>query len=465
MKRHSSILRLMGTSLLGLSAACGGDEATVIDLGGSGGTASGTAGSGGDPGDTSSTVTSSASTGATGATGEVEVPLSITEDATWSADTTYTLTGLTYVENGATLTIEPGTTVLGGQRSALIITRGSQLIAAGTADAPIVFTSATPEGRRASGDWGGVVLLGEAPVNIEGAQIEGIDPALGRTGYGGSDPAHDCGTLRYVRIEFAGFEFSPDNELNGLTVGGCGSNTELDYVQVHLGSDDGIEFFGGTADLKHAVVSGAQDDSIDWDLGWQGRGQFLVIQHRQDSDAGFEADNFVDGQDNMPRSQPTLSNLTLIGAEGSRSPGMVLRRGTWGIIRNAIVMNFPAGAVDIRDPASAAGALAMPPALTVESSLFFDNGADGATHFADDETFADLAFFADPARSNVIGSDPALGSTSVTEPGFVPAAGSPAASGGAPPEGEFFDASATYIGAFEPGGADWTEGWTAFPID
>ncbi len=457
MKLHS--LRLTGlleTSLLGLALACGGDDPTIIGAAGSAGEANAGGTGGGNAAGTG---------GGAGEGTEVDVPLSITADTTWTADTTYTLTGLTYVENGATLTIEPGTIVLGGQRSALIVSQGSRLIAEGTEAEPIVFTSANPAGRRATGDWGGVVLLGSAPVNIQGAQIEGIDPAEGRTSFGGTDAAHDCGTLRYVRIEFAGFEFSPDNELNGLTVGGCGSATELEYIQVHLGSDDGIEFFGGTVDLEHAVVTGAQDDSLDWDLGWQGRVQFLAVQHRQDSDAGFEADNFVDGQDNTPRSQPTMFNVTLVGAGGSRSPGMVLRRGTWGAISNAIVMNFPAGAVDIRDAASAAGAAASPPTLTVNNSLFFNNGAEGTTHFTDDDTFGDLTFMTDAARSNVVNVDPQLASTSVTAPDFVPAAGSPAATGAATPSGDFFDASATYKGAFEPGGDDWTEGWTAFPAD
>jgi hypothetical protein len=453
--RTRNLSVLAQASLLALiTAACSDEEPTVIGPEGNGG----------------STGNMTGSAGAAGGTAEqdsnVDVPASINADTTWTADRTYTLTGITYVEDGATLTIEPGTLVLGGQRSALIVSQGSRLVADGTAAEPIVFTSANPVGRRASGDWGGVVLLGSAPVNIPGAQIEGVDPAEGRTSYGGADAAHDCGSLSYVRIEFAGFEFSPDNELNGLTVGGCGTGTTLDYIQVHLGSDDGIEFFGGSADLAHAVVTGAQDDSIDWDLGWQGRGQFLMVQHRQDSDAGFEADNFVDGQDNLPRSQPTLYNLTLVGAGGSRSPGMVLRRGTWGTVRNAIVMGFPAGAVDIRDEASALGALAAPPALSVDNSLFFDNGADGLSHFTDDDTFADLTFMSDAARNNVMDQDPLLASTSTTAPSFVPAEGSPAATGGATPANDgFFDASATYMGAFEPGAASWAEGWTAYPVD
>src|SRR5690606_13500288 len=132
----------------------------------------------------------------------------IASDTTWTADNTYVLTNLTYVAGGSTLTIEPGTVVQGREGSALVVTAGSRLVAEGTAEEPIVLTSAVAEGGRAPGDWGGVVLLGNAPINLPGGtnQIEGIDPTEDRGTYGGTDAAHDCGSLRYVRIEFAGFE-------------------------------------------------------------------------------------------------------------------------------------------------------------------------------------------------------------------------------------------------------------------
>src|SRR5262249_7456948 len=127
-----------------------------------------------------------------------------------------------------------------------------KLIAEGTRQAPIVFTSGQPVGTRESGDWGGVILLGNAPINVKNGtnNIEGF-PNSPDTVYGGNDPQHNCGSLKFVRIEYAGYELSKDNEINGLTLGGCGKQTKLDFIQIHKGADDGVECFGGNADIKH----------------------------------------------------------------------------------------------------------------------------------------------------------------------------------------------------------------------
>lgn len=404
----------------------------------------------------------------------VELSGDITEDATWTSDKQYILTDLTYVASGVTLTIQPGTVVKGDQGSALVVTRGGKLRAIGTKDEPIVLTSSSEDGQRRSGDWGGVVLLGAAPINVVGGenQIEGIDPNENRATYGGSDAAHDCGTLRYVRIEFAGFELSTDNELNGLTLGGCGSQTKLEYVQVHRGKDDGIEFFGGQVDAHHLVLSSIEDDSLDWDMGFRGRIQFVAIQQNPaDADCGFEADNQQDNNDASPRSKPTLYNITMVGPRGTSGTqhGMVLRRGTWGIMRNFIVTGFPKAGVDVRDTASVNGMTATPAELTIENSIFHDN----VLHFDDDADkdddggFDESVFLSDAARGNRMDVDPELPDAfNLLSPRFVPPASSPAATGGAtPPSDGFFDASATYIGAFQPGGEDWTAGWTSFPAN
>ncbi|RYZ31531.1 MAG: hypothetical protein EOO72_16690, partial [Myxococcaceae bacterium] len=210
-----------------------------------------------------------------------DVKGSITGDTIWKAGTTYTLKDYVFVESG-TLTIEPGVIVKGDTGSALVITREAKLNAVGTAEKPIVFTSSQAEGTRAAGDWGGVVLLGKAKINVAGGEntIEGFFATSGdtRTKYGGGDDAHDCGKLKYARIEFAGYELAEDNELNGLTTGACGTATDIDYVQVHKGADDGVEMFGGTAGLKHIVISQPDDDGLDYDLGWRGKVQFLVVQ-------------------------------------------------------------------------------------------------------------------------------------------------------------------------------------------
>jgi hypothetical protein len=466
---------LLGSTCLALPLlACDGDDPTIIEQA----TAENMAGS---PADSRAGGAGAASAGeAIGAGGAgntdttVEVSGDIASDTTWTKDKTYILTDVTFVVANSTLSIEPGTTILGGGvGSALIVTRGSRLEAVGTAAEPIVFSSNIPRGLRDPGDWGGVALLGSATTNVAAPLLEGIE-VEGRGAYGGNDDANDCGTLKYVRIEFAGFELSPDNELNGLTLAGCGTGTTIDFVQVHRGSDDGIEIFGGKVALKHVVLSNNQDDSLDWDFGWTGQAQFVVVRHDADtSDAGFEADNGNPSTDVAPRSEPSIYNATLVGGAGSTSPGLVLRRGTWGSIHNAIITGFPVSGVDIRDAFSVAGTTLAPPRLAIQNSIFFQNGADGLEHADaepldgsaadDDGSFDEDAFLRRADLGNRFDVDPGLPAPNdVTAPNLVPPAGSPAASGGAtPPAG--FDVSASYVGALSPGGSDWTAGWTAYP--
>jgi hypothetical protein len=271
---------------------------------------------------------------------EVMVMADITAATTWSCDNIYVLGAPVYVS--AVLTIEPGTIVRGaGGANALIITTAGRLEAAGTAEQPIVFTSDKSTGRM-PGDWGGVVLLGTAPINVAGGtnEVEGLMPGEARGTYGGTNAAHDCGTLSYARIEYAGFVFGEDNELNGLTVAGCGTGTTLDHIQVHLGLDDGIEFFGGTASIDHAIVTRAGDDGIDWDQGWAGNGQFLVVQQDNVGDQAFECDNLDAMNDATPRSSPTIWNVTVVGTNGAEQRAMRLRRGTAGDIGNGIFLDY-----------------------------------------------------------------------------------------------------------------------------
>lgn len=193
----------------------------------------------------------------------------ITASRTLSASREYLLRGAVFVESGATLTIEPGTKVYGEQatRGTLIIAQGGKINANVTAQAPIVFSSDQPVGKQERGQWGGLIINGRAPINTGTAFGEGD------TGqYGGTDPHDNSGVLRYVRVEYAGIEFSPDNELNGIAFQGVGDSTVVQYVQVHFNQDDGIEFFGGTVNLKYALVTGARDDSFDWTDGWARRG-------------------------------------------------------------------------------------------------------------------------------------------------------------------------------------------------
>ena len=196
-----------------------------------------------------------------------------------------------FVRAGATLNIAAGTRVIGesGSVGTLIVDRGGRLNAIGTAAAPIVFTSDQPIGQRGRGDWGGIIINGRAPVNFGSGEAAGE----GDTGvYGGNDPNDNSGTLQYVRVEFSGVEFSPDNELNGIAFQAVGRGTVVHHVQAHMSRDDALEWFGGTVDGKYLVMSNAADDALDWTFGWNGRVQFAAITQRgDDADNGIEADN------------------------------------------------------------------------------------------------------------------------------------------------------------------------------
>ena len=186
------------------------------------------------------------------------------EDRTLLADYDYLLRDAVFVQDGVTLTIEPGVTIYGenATNGTLIVSQGGKIIADGTADAPIVMTSDAAIGERGRGQWGGLIINGRAPTN------QGIAFGEGDTGaFGGDDPNDNSGVLRYVCLEYAGIEFSADNELNGIAFQGVGSGTVVEYVQVHMNQDDGIEMFGGTVNLKYVLVTGARDDSFDWTDG------------------------------------------------------------------------------------------------------------------------------------------------------------------------------------------------------
>jgi hypothetical protein len=258
-------------------------------------------------------------------TTSVEVSGDIATNTTWTADKIYTLKGFVYVTEGATLTIEPGTIIKGDKASkgTLIITRGAKINATGTADKPIVFTSSFGAGTRNAGDWGGIILLGKAPVNQgDNVGIEGGLDAKGNAAkyiqYGGADAADNSGTLKYVRIEYAGIPFSPDNEINGLTMGGVGSGTTLDFIQVYRSGDDAFEWFGGTVNAKHLLAIGSLDDDFDTDFGFAGKVQFGISQRYPtiadvSGSNSFESDNDGSGSDKTPQTSAVFSNMTLVG--------------------------------------------------------------------------------------------------------------------------------------------------------
>ena len=381
----------------------------------------------------------------------------ITEDMTMTAGNEYLLRGGVFVGddvNETVLTIEPGVTLYGesATKGMLVITRNSRIMAEGTADAPIVMTSDKEPGQRSRGDWGGLIINGNAPLNTG-------DEAYGEGGtgyYGGSNPHDNSGVLRYVRVEFAGREISPDNELNGIAFQGVGDATTVEYVQVHMNKDDGVEFFGGTCNIKYVVLTGIADDCFDWTDGWQGKAQFIVAQqYGDDADQGFECDN--NGEDNTaePFSDPTIYNFTLIGdPNGPESDiGVLLREGTKGHLYNGIVMGFGEYGLDI-DHQQTFDNIANGE-LVFDNCLFYAN----AEHFCtDDDGFNEQEFCMTTMSNNTTTSqNPLTSPYNTSSPDFSPTGQALTHSHKAPPGDGFFD-NVDYVGGVDPAN-DWTQGW------
>ena len=229
---------------------------------------------------------------------------------------TYLLKGWIYVANGSELTIEPGTIIKGDKetQASLIVEPGGKLIAQGTKEAPIVFTSEQPQGQRKPGDWGGLIVCGNAKNNQGVQQIEGGP----RTKHGGDNDADNSGVLSYVRVEFAGYPFQKDKEINGITFGSVGSGTQVDHLQVSYLNDDSYEWFGGSVNAKYLVAYSGWDDDFDTDNGYSGNVQYgLVVRNPRLADTsqsnGFESDNCADGAEVSPFTTATFSNITFIG--------------------------------------------------------------------------------------------------------------------------------------------------------
>jgi PKD repeat protein len=287
------------------------------------------------------------------------VSTDITSNVTWSG--VILLQNKVYVKNNATLTIAPGTIIRGdfNTQGTLIITRGAKINAQGTASQPIVFTSNQAAGNRGEGDWGGVVILGLARNNQPAgvANIEGI-VATTDTQYGGAFDNDNSGTIKYVRIEFAGIALEPNKEINGITFGSVGSATTVDYVQVSYSGDDSFEWFGGTVNCKHLIAYRGLDDDFDTDFGYRGKIQFaLSIRDQLLSDApgdsnSFESDNDAAGSNAQPLTSPIFSNITLVGPKGNGSPlptgekfekAFRLRRNTATSVFNSLVTGWEKG--------------------------------------------------------------------------------------------------------------------------
>ncbi|MCA8831887.1 T9SS type A sorting domain-containing protein [Hymenobacter pini] len=281
----------------------------------------------------------------------------ITQNTTWTRNNIYLLNGAVYVNDGVTLTIEPGTIIKGDltNQGALIIRQGGKINATGTATQPIVFTSNQPAGQRNPGDWGGLIICGRAPVNIPGnPSVEGGVVAT----FGGTNSADNSGVLQYVRIEFGGIAFLPNNEINGLTLAGVGSGTTIDHVQVTASGDDSFEWFGGSVNAKYLISLGATDDDFDTDNGFSGRVQYgLAIRDPRRGDTatggvsnGFESDNDANGSTNLPQTSAVFTNITVFlptsptpASPFNNADGALIRRNSAESIFNSVFAGRPYG--------------------------------------------------------------------------------------------------------------------------
>lgn len=382
--------------------------------------------------------------------GEIKTDITLTKNINWI------LSGGVFIggdnTQSATITINPGTKIF-GQSGAdyLWIRRGSKIMAEGTPDNPIVMSGPL---QQSPGEWGGLVISGNAPVNgcnVGVPVCEVPNEAITSEFYGGNNPTDNSGVIKYTQILFAGFAVRPDEELNGLTLGGVGSGTIIDYVHIHAGLDDGVEMFGGTVGMKHLVLTDNRDDAFDWTSGYKGRAQFVLIKQSAGvGDRGIEADNNEKNHDSLPRSEPILSNMTIIGRNDTgATQGILLRRGTGANIWNSVITGSPACLMI--DSASTFVNAGSPGGLTGELTMV-NSFVQCASNFKDGTgaTFKVSDWFL--AQSENKAENPLLN-------GYLPASGSPLTLGGATVNDSFFNV-VDYVGAFKDAADDWTKEWT-----
>ncbi len=428
----------------------------------------------------------------------------ILADRTLDADTTYVLSGFIHVANGATLTIQPGTRILGDADvlgSSLFIMRGAKINAVGTANAPIVFTSSRPVGARAPGDWGGVIIVGNGVINRTGSVVlEGTgtnattNPQIAYSG--GTNNADDSGELRYVRIEFAGYATAQDQELNALTLAAVGSGTRINYVQTLAGLDDSFEWFGGAVDAKNLISYESGDDHFDMSEGYQGRLQFLigyqsrVLTPRQGAGGistdpqGIENDGCngagcaATPHNSTPLTTPVVANFTLVGRGDPNTlsqagdVGLVLRRGAGGYYVNGHIGSWGRGGVSVRDAATqdriADGNLLLSNILFSDVPAIYQlgngqqAGVDSTAHaLIRVQTQSTQLFTALPAAP-----------TTTAQIDWAPTANAAQRTGGlAAFSGNLSTAAGAavtataYRGAADPNGPKWWTGWTNYAIN
>ncbi|MES2829618.1 MAG: hypothetical protein V4687_15765 [Bacteroidota bacterium] len=431
----------------------------------------------------------------------VEVSADVTANTTWTADKIYLLKGNIFVTGNATLTIEPGTIIKGDKASkgALIISRGSKINATGTVDKPIVFTSSQASGARAPGDWGGLILLGKAISNNgTSAVVEGIPASIGdKALYGGTDNADNSGTLKYVRIEFAGIPLLPDVEINGLTLAAVGSGTTLDYIEVYRSGDDAFEFFGGSVNAKHLLAIGTWDDDFDTDNGYSGKVQFALAQRAQvvadfSGSNGFESDNNSTGTAATPVTSAVFANVTIVGPllsvtstsniNANFQHAAQIRRNSSISIFNSVIANYTEGLfIDDALPATGntSSANFLAGSSVIAGNLFYGNNVKSnqikfgtATSVANKDAIT-LALttansFLPAASIGDVVSDPlkygldfkAAGNANAGTPNFTVKAGTAATTGVVANAKLTGMETVTYKGAF--GADNWAATWAHF---
>ncbi len=422
---------------------------------------------------------------------DVTVTDDITTNTTWSSDNVYFLDGLIFVDSLATLTIQAGTVVkgllannitTGDGASALVIRRGAKLMADGTAENPIIFTSELDnlnisedltESDR--GLWGGLILLGKATTNQPTTenQIEGIPPELNAK-YGGNDDNDNSGVVRYVSIRHGGFSISgqPGDEINGLTMGAVGSGTTIEYVEVFSNFDDGYEWFGGTVNTKYLIAAFCGDDAFDYDQGFRGKHQFwFAYQGQDEAGRGGEHDGGDDNETGMPYSMPVISNVTYIGSGGNTSGvagdgndrALYFRDNAGGKYYSSVFTEVVGIAVKIEDLGSGDDSRKQleDGNLLLQNNYWwnFGGGSSLLELSSGDQWVADSL----AANGNMI-ADPKLRGISWSNGAELmdprPVYDSPISMGGIQPNDEFY-AKVQYLGAFDPRSDLWTNDWTA----
>ena len=451
----------------------------------------------------------------------LDVQGEIKADTRWTAANKYLLKGYVYVRSGATLTIDAGTIIKGDKdtKGALIVEPGAKLIAIGTVDKPIIFTSNQPKGARNYGDWGGVILAGNAPINsLVGTTKPKVEGGP-TTEYGGTNAADNSGTLQYVRIEFGGVAFSPNNEVNGLTMCAVGSGTTLDHIQVSYSGDDSFEWFGGTVNAKYLVAHRGFDDDFDTDNGFSGKVQFAVslrdpLQADQSGSKAFESDNDASASNNQAQTQAVFSNVTAVGpilnpSAANYSPqyiaGAHIRRNSALSIMNSVIMGFPTGVLIDGAPTAGsigrgdahfknnivAGPLVGSNSVGGQRSILFVGPAGGAGSLTVNSVMSSdssawgaavgpLTWLTANANKRYATADNVqlLNPFNLTAPSFVPRTGSPivtvapATAPKAPADfsdsklADAFFTRVNYVGAFaDPnaaGATNWLATWTNF---